>query len=39
MYAKGLGLFFYKMVTTAHKGRIWVELPAEGIRFLMAFGG
>jgi two-component system sensor histidine kinase KdpD len=38
-YSKGLGLFFCKMVMTAHNGRIWLDTDATGNYFKLAFKG
>jgi K+-sensing histidine kinase KdpD len=37
VYSKGLGLFFCKMVTTAHQGRIWLDTDERGNYFNLAF--
>ena len=36
-YSKGLGLFFCKMVMTAHKGRIWLDTDQNGNYFKLGF--
>lgn len=36
-YSKGLGLFFCRMVMSAHKGRIWVETNELGNYFKISF--
>ena len=36
-YSKGLGLFFCKMVMSAHGGRIWLETNEKGNCFRLAF--
>jgi K+-sensing histidine kinase KdpD len=36
-YSKGLGLFFCKMVMTAHGGRIWLETDKQGNYFRLGF--
>jgi serine/threonine protein kinase/signal transduction histidine kinase/tetratricopeptide (TPR) repeat protein len=36
-YSKGLGLFFCKMVMSAHHGRIWVDPDPKGNYFKLAF--
>jgi signal transduction histidine kinase len=36
-YSKGLGLFFCRMVMTAHQGRIWLETDGQGNHFKMGF--
>jgi signal transduction histidine kinase/tRNA A-37 threonylcarbamoyl transferase component Bud32/tetratricopeptide (TPR) repeat protein len=38
-YSKGLGLFFCKMVMTAHNGRIWLDTDDTGNYFKLAFRG
>jgi signal transduction histidine kinase len=37
LYSKGLGLFFCKMVASAHNGRIWVDTDSDGNYFKIAF--
>jgi K+-sensing histidine kinase KdpD len=37
LYSKGLGLFFCKMVMTAHQGRIRLESGERGNRFSLGF--
>jgi K+-sensing histidine kinase KdpD len=36
-YSKGLGLFFCKMVMTAHGGRIWLDTDEQGNYFRLGF--
>jgi signal transduction histidine kinase len=36
-YSKGLGLFFCKMVMTAHRGRIWLDTDRSGNYFRLGF--
>ncbi|MBN2036728.1 MAG: AAA family ATPase [Chitinispirillaceae bacterium] len=36
-YSKGLGLFFCKMVMTAHQGRIWLDTNEQGNYFRLGF--
>jgi two-component system sensor histidine kinase KdpD len=36
-YSKGLGLFFCKMVMTAHGGRIWLDTDERGNCFRLGF--
>jgi len=36
-FSKGLGLFFCRMVMTAHQGRIWLESDGRGNYFRLGF--
>jgi signal transduction histidine kinase len=36
-YSKGLGLFFCKMVMTAHRGRLWLDTDEKGNYFRLGF--
>lgn len=37
IYSKGIGLFFCKLVTDAHNGRIWLDTDGNGNYFKLAF--